>query len=107
MGLPYIPSLKNIDAIQPIVETNQAFTQSWPTPTTIQEVQGILALSEGWSRFIPAYPEIIESLSDLVNSELFYWGEREQQSFDNLVRFMDMAGNMMIDIFNDINIDDA
>ena len=63
----------------------------WPTPSTVREVQQFVGLANYYRKFFKDYAKIMRPVTDVMRGKDFYWGDSEQDSFDDIKRALKMA----------------
>ena len=59
---------------------------TWPTPTSIKEIQAFLGLASFYRRFIRNFSSLVAPLTDCLKGGNFKWTQKQQDSFDDIKR---------------------
>ncbi|GJT05970.1 retrovirus-related pol polyprotein from transposon 17.6 [Tanacetum coccineum] len=62
--------------------------QSWPIPSTLKQLRGVLGLTGYYRRFIKGYASISQPLTTLLKKNAFQWSPQAQASFEALKQTM-------------------
>ena len=82
--LPYLGFIVGQDGVKPDPKKVEAVT-AWPTPTTVQEIQQFLGLTNFFRKFILGYAKLAAPLIELTKrSVVWEWSDACRQAFEKL-----------------------
>ena len=90
---------KSVELVGHVVSSNGISMQhdlkagilDWSILSTVREVQQFVGLANYYRKFAKDYAKIMRAVTDVMRGKDFYWGDSEQDSFDDIKRALTMA----------------
>lgn len=73
---------------------------SWPRPTNLKQLRGILGLAGYYRRFIQGFASIVAPLTDLLKKDSYKWTDKANSAFEELKKVMTTTPVLLLPDFN-------